>query len=261
MHQVLSPEDIQHYQEHGYVRLAEAFPPDTTRKALELVWDLLEKRYGYDRRDPETWHGPTGGLNKRLRANADLWGTADSRLASAVTQLLGPDWKVPRHWGTLLFSVPDHATAPWNVPTGWHWDCDPFKILNGKEGVFIFSFLSQVKPCGGGTLIVDGSPELVLRHHRGLSPGGGTHKAFRESFFKTHPWLVDLHSNTGSPESRIHRLMHQTTDIDGIAVRVVELTGEPGDAVLCHPAILHVASQNLAEVPRFMRAKRIWCDE
>ena len=260
MNQILSPEDIQHFQEHGYVRLVNAFPLEMTRKALEFVWYILERDYGYDCHDPQSWQGPTGGLNKKLRSNTELWGKADSRLCSAVTQLLGPDWKKPRHWGTLLFSCPNNDTTPWNVPTGWHWDCNPFQILNGAQGVFIFSFLSQVQPRGGGTLIVDGSPELVMRYYRNLPDEERTSKVSREGFFKTNPWLADLHDNTGSVEGRVQRLMNQTTDINGIPARVIELTGEPGEAVLCHPAMLHVAAQNKAEVPRFMRAKRIWRD-
>ena len=141
----------------------------------------------------------------------------------------------------------------------WHWDGDPFRFLEGNTGLFIFSFLSEIKPEGGGTLIVDGSHELVLRYHRNLSPEDQARKRkpLRLRFYKAHPWLADLTGHTGASEGRIQRLMNQTTDIDGIPVRVVELTGKPGDAVLCHPVILHARSQNRAEVPRFMRVKMI----
>jgi ectoine hydroxylase-related dioxygenase (phytanoyl-CoA dioxygenase family) len=36
--------------------------------------------------------------------------------------------------------------------------------------------------------------------------------------------------------------------------------GEPGDVVLCHPLILHVAAQNASDTPRFMRSQRICVD-
>ena len=40
---------------------------------------------------------------------------------------------------------------------------------------------------------------------------------------------------------------------DGVEVRVVELTGEPGDAVLLHPALFRGSSRNCADVPSFVR--------
>lgn len=47
--------------------------------------------------------------------------------------------------------------------------------------------------------------------------------------------------------------MQEGATVDGVPLRVVEATGEPGDAIFCHPSILHAASYNRAEVPRFMR--------
>jgi ectoine hydroxylase-related dioxygenase (phytanoyl-CoA dioxygenase family) len=35
-------------------------------------------------------------------------------------------------------------------------------------------------------------------------------------------------------------------------VRVVELTGEPGDVVFMHPHLLHAAAPNRSDSPRFM---------
>jgi ectoine hydroxylase-related dioxygenase (phytanoyl-CoA dioxygenase family) len=36
---------------------------------------------------------------------------------------------------------------------------------------------------------------------------------------------------------------------------VVELTGEPGDMVFCHPVMVHCAAPNRGTRPRFMRIK------
>ena len=51
--------------------------------------------------------------------------------------------------------------------------------------------------------------------------------------------------------------MGWATDIDGIPARVVELVGEPGDAVICHPSLLHAASMNCTDAPRFMHVATI----
>jgi hypothetical protein len=37
---------------------------------------------------------------------------------------------------------------------------------------------------------------------------------------------------------------------------VVELTGEPGDMVFCHPVMVHCRAQNRGARPRFMRIKQ-----
>ena len=50
-------------------------------------------------------------------------------------------------------------------------------------------------------------------------------------------------------------------DADGIPVRVVELTGRPGDVVLTHPWTLHHAAPNTASYPRMMRGKTLKCSD
>jgi len=47
--------------------------------------------------------------------------------------------------------------------------------------------------------------------------------------------------------------MDECVEIGGVTLRVVELTGEPGDMVLCHPTIVHTASPNCGTWPRLMR--------
>ena len=64
-----------------------------------------------------------------------------------------------------------------------------------------------------------------------------------------------------SPADRRAYFMEVETEIDGVPVRVVELTGEPGDMVFCHPAIVHCASPNHGAAPRFMRIAGITTPE
>ena len=56
---------------------------------------------------------------------------------------------------------------------------------------------------------------------------------------------------------RAARFMGSEHDADGIGVRVVELTGRPGDVVITHPWTLHHAAPNRASYPRLMRSKAI----
>jgi hypothetical protein len=66
-----------------------------------------------------------------------------------------------------------------------------------------------------------------------------------------HPWLRDLWKADGDTD-RIHRYLTAGAVIDGVHVRVEELTGEPGDAVIVHPRLLHVVAPNSLHTPRMM---------
>lgn len=50
-----------------------------------------------------------------------------------------------------------------------------------------------------------------------------------------HPWLRGQWMAGDNDGDRIQRCMNDDTVIDGVPLRVVELTGEPGDVVLMHP--------------------------
>jgi ectoine hydroxylase-related dioxygenase (phytanoyl-CoA dioxygenase family) len=58
-----------------------------------------------------------------------------------------------------------------------------------------------------------------------------------------------------SPADRIAAFMAGETIVDGVPLQVVELTGEPGDMVFCHPLMVHCAANNRGTWPRFMRIK------
>ncbi|HEY1620042.1 MAG TPA: hypothetical protein VGG25_20630 [Streptosporangiaceae bacterium] len=55
--------------------------------------------------------------------------------------------------------------------------------------------------------------------------------------------------------SRIAAFIDTETTVQGVPLRVVELTGEPGDMVFCHPVMLHSVAPNRGTRPRFMRIK------
>jgi len=59
-----------------------------------------------------------------------------------------------------------------------------------------------------------------------------------------------------SPADRTAAFMEGETIVEGVPLRVVELTGEPGDMVICHPVMVHCRAQNRGVRPRFMRIKQ-----
>lgn len=146
-------------------------------------------------------------------------------------------------------TFPQSGTA-WDVPaSGWHLDSQG--DLEELTMVVVFTHLAPVRPRGGGTLVMTGS-------HRLTTPAGpqADNAPVRSAEVKAHlrtmhPWLRDLWT-TGSDADRIHRYLAAGAVINGVHVRAEELTGEPGDAVIMHPRLLHTMAPNSLNAPRMM---------
>ena len=65
-----------------------------------------------------------------------------------------------------------------------------------------------------------------------------------------HPWFRALCREGGG--DRVRRFMTDGEEIDGVRVRVAELTGAAGDVAIMLPWTLHNLSMNTAATPRFM---------
>jgi len=110
----------------------------------------------------------------------------------------------------------------------------------------MFAYLSTVAPQGGGTLVIAGSHRLVT-----AGDGGERAPQIRARLAARHDWFRDLWRRSPD-EDRRARFMTEGATIDGVDVRVVELTGRPGDLMVWHPALLHNGSPNCRTRPRFM---------
>jgi hypothetical protein len=255
----LSADDLRRFKDQGFVRLPAAFDPAAALRMQDFMWKFIEEKQGVRRDDPATWFPPRNlKLNKTTHHRIyDAIGS--DRLFSAADQLLGAGtWNRPKGWGGFLVTFPPPNPPPWTVTyENWHWDGSCWDHLERLNGLFIFTFFSSVQPKGGGTLIASGSHRLLAKFLQALPDARKyTHSKLRPKFWASHPWLTALSHRSHVGEDRVARFMGWATDIDGVATRVVELTGEPGDAVLCHPSLLHAASLNCT-VPRFMRVATI----
>ena len=254
---VLTRDEITSFEELGYVHVSQAFPRESALAMQDFMWSELKHLSGIDRVDRSTWANSWRGLNKTGR-HGIYKGVSSPRMLGAIDQLLGPGtWTKPAGWGGFLVSPPQVGDEPWDVTAqAWHWDSDPGRHVDGPSGLFIFTFYSHVKPRGGGTLIAAGSHRLITPFFHSLVPHhlGRKQRGLKRRFSKSHPWLAELTGQVPNSHNRVQRFMEETIVIDDVAVCVVELTGEPGDAVICHPAIFHARSDNRLDVPRFMRA-------
>ena len=71
------------------------------------------------------------------------------------------------------------------------------------------------------------------------------------------PWLRALSRADDPDPDRNDRFMAADHDADGIRVRVVELTGRPGEVVITHPWVLHHAAPSVGTYPRMMRGRNL----
>lgn len=257
MPSTLSPTEIQRFHDDGYVVVRNAFPRDDALAMQAEWWSELAEIHGIERDDRSTWRHILGDL-KRAKRSPIQQRIATPCVLGVIDDLLGPGaWRPPADWGRVLTTFPE--PGDWDVPTGlWHWDSPGDWHRDALNALFVVSFIGSVAARGGGTLILSVSPRLLRRHEAALTPNErhGDAKTQRRRFYRSHPWLMALTGEAPSPPDRIAAFMDTSTDVDGILARVVELTGEPGDMVFCHPTIVHCASPNRGAEPRFMRIKQ-----
>jgi ectoine hydroxylase-related dioxygenase (phytanoyl-CoA dioxygenase family) len=179
---------------------------------------------------------------------------ASSTIAGALDDLLGVDWGRPARWGVPLVTFPDR-TLQWDVPHQfWHLDTPAMPESPAVARVFVI--LEPLAARGGGTLVVTGShrvfQSLAARVGRPLRSSEANRRLRAEQ-----PWFAALSSNADNVD-RIRRYMSEGAQVDGVLVRVVEMTGQAGDAFLMHPSLLHTPSPNVGAQPRLMLTQ--WID-
>jgi hypothetical protein len=252
----LTSSEVRRFERDGYVTVRQAFSPADGLAMERRWWRELEDSHDIRPDDRSSWRQIVGDLKaaKRDPIQATI---LTERVRGVFDDLLGPAaWTPPRDWGRPLVTFPE--PGPWEVPTRhWHWDnlCEPH--LDHLTGLFVVSFIGSVAPRSGGTLILAGSPRLMLKQERRMpaSQRRVSIAVLRERFHRSHPWLMALTGQAPSPADRIAAFMDEETFVEGVPLRVVELTGEPGDMVFCHPVMVHCVSPNRGARPRFMRIK------
>jgi hypothetical protein len=252
----LTASDLERFERDGYLVVRQAFARDDGLAMEQRWWGELAEAHGIRRDEPTSWRQLPGDLKaaKRDRVQARI---LTSRVRGVLDDLLGPGaWTSPRDWGRPLVTFPEPGR--WELPTGnWHWDNPAEPHLDRPRGLFVVSFIGSVGPRGGGTLILSGSPRLLVQQERRLTAGErcASIATLRDRFHRSDPWLMALTGLAPSPADRIAAFMDRETLVDGVPLRVVELTGEPGDMVFCHPVMVHCVAPNRGARPRFMRIK------
>ena len=214
-------ETFEHFCEHGWMRVRAAFSVDEAAAMRTAAWRALAND-GITRSDPSTW---TKERPEHLQ---------HAKHDPAFQFLAFPS---------------NHA---WTVHShGWHIDANYVSALSPPAGLRTHALLGDVAPRAGGTLIVSGSHRLVHKYFKDNPPPPGARGADYRRLLQGHPYFHDLHTE-GDADERVVRFMDHVEEHDGTPLQVVENTGAAGDVIVLHPLVLHVATSNTSNAPRFL---------
>jgi len=223
----LTDEQVDQFMQEGYIILRGAFSKEKAAAWSEDVWIRLDM----DPNDMKTWdrewiNMPVIRSEKIETFSPAAWG-AMLELIGGIDRL-----RMDRDsWGDnfiVNLGLPEHHNKEPPHPkdlNSWHADGDSYRhYLDSPEvGLLMIPLFSKIEPQGGCTFISpDGLTKVIQflkEHPEGVGPGG---------------------------------LPIPFGEIIKSSEHFIELTGEPGDVVLCHPYMMHTKSQNNLRVPRFM---------
>jgi hypothetical protein len=233
------------FETTGVVRLPGAFTAEQAAAMREALWRHAERQRGLS---VLNWQG--------LRRDPVFRPVADNQpVRDALDVIFGAGgWQRPRPGAQILFSLPE--PGPWVLPDGWHMDCGFDQPTWPVRTVKLFAFAGDVRPRGGGTMLLPGTHRLVDRYRAGLSAPAGAGTENWQRFLRQYPWLARLLDGADLADHG-RPLVGETGEIDGVPVQVVELTGSPGDVVITHQHVFHARSPNVDSVPRLMLGKEI----
>jgi hypothetical protein len=250
---VLSRQQLNEFERNGIVRLSRAVPAADIEVITAQVWDNVERRYPLRRNRRETWTvHRINGLHA-LDRSATFEQIGNAKVCQTLDDVLGSgNWQRPLRWGSLLLAFPESDTQ-WDVPyMSWHLDFPPSGSVKGLFAMRLFTCLLPLRHGGGATLVVAGSHLLVEDLIRKNADRRRFHSAdVRKALIRSYSWVRALCSPYEAVD-RIDRFMDSTTRVKFAELRIIEMTGEPGDVFLVHPLILHAPSTNCTEAPRMV---------
>jgi len=144
--------------------------------------------------------------------------------------------------GSVFASLPRNGPDDaWVLKGEWHWDQGENRHLPNYTGVQACTLLTDMQHRDGGTLFVSGSHHAVVAHfHRTRGRFSDNYSAKRmQSFFNTEKWFCDLDRGTVPKADRVASFMERTSTVEGVSLRVHEMTGKPGDTYFLYPLLVH----------------------
>jgi len=252
---MLTAAQLEEFERRGWTTVPDAVSPADRVVMFDRVWEFLEKR-GLLRDDPSTWPDSIDKLQPLRKAGAfDAF--LGPLIDSTADQLIGAG-----RWTTLgvrpqaLITLP--TAEPWCLPHKvWHLDLPGKGLPSGIPAVRYFGLLDDVEPRGGGTLVVEGSHELVAQMVAAAPRNDAGSSSELRKKLRSHEFF----SRLADPDPDISRFMETGDEIDGVPVRVAEVTGRAGDLIVMHPWMMHNLSMNCSTRPRIAMTYSLYTTE
>ena len=216
---------VQRFVEDGFVKLAQAVPPEVVDRCVDLLW----AETGVDRHDASTWTHPVvwvGGMSQEpfvQAVNAPI-------LHDTFDALIGSGRWAPRDsMGSFPLRFP-HPVEPDDA--GWHIEgsyelpgtAGYWTNVHSRERVLLLLFLfTEINEDDAPTRIRVGSHWDV-------------------------PRVLMPYCDKGAPG----HVLGPQVDAATAHRRVALATGQPGDVYVCHPFLVHAAQPNHGNRPRFL---------
>ncbi len=253
----LKEEDLQTFAECGLVQVKNQIPSALALAAKDYVYARLSKAGlwadgQWTVAKPEedaAWVVPDGRQKKALS------GVSSSRLFKELLtpdvlviarQLVGGEEVIPTPPHMQFLFTPPNAHQ-WRLPHSmWHIDF-PRTGDVGWAGLQMFTFLQRLEPGGGGSVAVAGSHRLL--NDAGILPS----KTFRRRLAREEYFRALMDKNNSDRQ----RFLKEVVYINDAPLKVVELTGEPGDVYFADLRLLHSIAPNTANLPRMMVTQRL----
>lgn len=223
----LTPAQVAHFIEHGYVKLAGAFDDELASKGREQLWAAM----GLSPDAPETWTEPVIRLG--FMTNKAFVDAANTPLLhGAYDALVGAGrWMKPNGLGTFPVRFPsptDPRDAGWHIDASFGIDNPDFmqwrvNVKSRDRALLMLFLFSDVGEGDAPTKIRKGSHRLIAKQ---LLPHGNTGLT-----------LGELGKNGFA----------STADCEEVLA-----TGQAGTVYLCHPFLVHSAQPHHGTEPRFM---------
>jgi hypothetical protein len=231
----MPPSDLaDDFVKYGYVKVAQAFSPETACACRELLWKKLEALHQISRGSPAGWPKKIPISEIYEESSGDPWKSVfTSKLDDAITALSGRNGTEREKFGCgwWMITFPEEKDdKTWEVDGKWHIDGHYFKHYpySPEIGLLLIMFFSDVQADGGGTALAEGS----------------------------HLVAADILAQRGLKGMMSKDLTQAVID-SGETFNIVECTGKAGDVVILHPFLMHGRSSNIgakgdADRVRFM---------
>lgn len=257
---------LEAFRTTGLLHLQQAVGAEVLEPMVDRVWQLMAQQ-GLSRDDPGSWatvdaYFGIRGVQKLQHLRNESHGPEQVPVVrDALDQIFAGQRTRADHWGQALVTLPV-MDADWLLPGNvWHFDhrCRrPGEI----SGVNVFLLMDDVLPGGGGTVVLRNAPLLMDAYLAQCQPDDDSLSAQNKRFLRFDPWLTGLKCDqTARSLKRNEIYMNTDTEVRGVPVRIVELTGGAGDVFVTHPALLHAPAMNVGSRPRLMRTQRIWASD